>query len=62
MFSQSGREESTSGVTTLGKTLHYLFEIPFIRKANYCPLRDVARLIVFLIPHVPLTVILTGKH
>ena len=49
---------STSGVTTLNKTPHGLLDIPFVREIDHRPLRDIARLVVFLIPHIPLASIL----
>ena len=53
-----GGEESTSGLTTSGEALHYLFDIPFVRKVDHGPLRDVTRLEVFLFPHIPLAAVL----
>ena len=56
----NGEGGSTSGVTTLNKAPHDLLDAPFIRKVDHYPLRDIARLIVFLILHVPLAAILGG--
>ena len=53
---------STSGVATFDKILHGLLETSFIRKVDHYPLRDVSRLIIFLIPHVPLATILRGRR
>jgi hypothetical protein len=57
-FTWLGGGENTSGVTTFNKTLHDLLHTPFVRKVYHRPLRDIARLIVFLIPHIPLAGIL----
>ena len=40
------------------KTLHDLLDAPLVRKIDHDPLRDVARLIIFLVSHVPLASIL----
>jgi len=45
-------------MTTFNETLHDLLDAPFVRKVDHCPLRDIARLIVFLIPHIPLAGVL----
>lgn len=48
-------------MTTFNETLHDLLDTPFIRKVYHYPFRDVARLEVFLISHVPLAVVLKER-
>ena len=40
------------------ETLHDLLDTPLVRIINDDPLRDVARLVIFLVSHVPLASIL----
>lgn len=61
MLPRLWRGESTSAIAALGKALDYLAEILLLRKVYHRPFRDVAGLKVFLVPHVPLAIVLTDE-